>query len=213
LEFEIVGMTADAVHESLHAPALPVLSFPFADIYKSNPLDDAFLSIRADRVSASTLSPAITRAIAARDPDLSLTFQSMPEVVSGSIAQDRALAILIGFFGALALVLAALGLYGVTSYAVSRRKGEIAIRMALGADRRSVIGLVLSRVAFLVGGGIVAGAAGSLWMSRFAAPLLYDLEPRDPFTLVVSMLTLAAVGAFAGWLPAHRASRIDPALS
>jgi len=99
----------------------------------------------------------------------------------------------------------------VTSYAVSRRRGEIGIRMALGAAPESVIRLVLGRVSALVGIGIVAGAGLSLWAAQFVSTLLYGLEPRDPATLVGSAGVLAAVGAIAGWLPARRASRIDPA--
>ena len=116
-----------------------------------------------------------------------------------------------GFLGALALLLAGLGLYGVMSYAVSRRRFELGIRLALGSAPGAVVRLVLARVGVLVGAGVVAGAAASLWLSRFVAPLLYGLQPRDPVTLTVAALTLAAVGALAAWLPARRASRIDPA--
>jgi ABC-type antimicrobial peptide transport system permease subunit len=117
-----------------------------------------------------------------------------------------------GFLGALALLLAGLGLYGVMSYAVSRRRMELGIRLALGAAPRAVVRLVLTRVGLLVGAGVVAGAAASLWLARFVAPLLYGLQPRDPVTLLAAALTLAAVGALAAWLPARRASRIDPAV-
>jgi ABC-type antimicrobial peptide transport system permease subunit len=116
-----------------------------------------------------------------------------------------------GFFGALALLLAGLGLYGVTTHAVARRRTEIGIRMALGATPAGVVRLVLSRVSLLVGLGIFLGAGLSLWASTFVEALLYGLAPRDPATLVGSAAILAGVGAIAGWLPAHRASRIDPA--
>jgi ABC-type antimicrobial peptide transport system permease subunit len=116
-----------------------------------------------------------------------------------------------GFFGALALLLAAIGLYGVTSYAVSRRRTEIGIRMALGADARGIVGLVLRRVGLLVGAGIIVGAAISLWASRFVGSLVYGLEPRDPATFAAAAAVLAAIGAIAGWLPARRATHIDPA--
>ena len=105
------------------------------------------------------------------------------------------------FFGGLALLLAALGLYGVTSYAVSTRRTEIGIRMALGANPAGVVRLVLWRVASLVLAGVAAGAALSLWASRFVAALLYGLEPRDPATFVTAAVVLCAIGLLAGWLP------------
>jgi ABC-type antimicrobial peptide transport system permease subunit len=106
--------------------------------------------------------------------------------------------------------MASIGLYGVTSYAVSLRRSEIGIRMALGATRASVIRLVLARVSLLVGSGIAVGLALGAWASRFVATLLYDLGPSDPVTLLASATTLSVVGALAGWLPASRASRLDP---
>jgi ABC-type antimicrobial peptide transport system permease subunit len=117
-----------------------------------------------------------------------------------------------GFFGTLALLLAAIGLYGLTSYGVNRRRGEIGIRMALGAAPNTVIVTVLRQVAILVSAGILAGTLLSWWMARFVAPaLLYGLKPRDPLTIAGAALVLLAVGALAGWLPARRAARIDPA--
>src|SRR4029077_5281900 len=131
--------------------------------------------------------------------------------VNASLTQERLVALLSGFFGALALLLAGLGLYGVTSYTVTRRRAEIGIRMALGAAPSGIVRLVLARVTLLVAFGVAVGAAVSVWAARFVAALLYGLEPRDPVTLIGSSIALAAVGALAGWLPAHRASRIDPA--
>jgi ABC-type antimicrobial peptide transport system permease subunit len=102
-------------------------------------------------------------------------------------------------------------LYGVTAYAVARRRIEIGIRMAIGAAPADVVRMVLSRVSLLVGVGVLVGAGVSVWTSTFVASLLYGLDPRDPATLVGSAVVLGAVGAFAGWLPAWRASQIDPA--
>jgi ABC-type antimicrobial peptide transport system permease subunit len=121
------------------------------------------------------------------------------------------MAMLSGSFGALALLLSALGLYGVTAYAVNRRRTEIGIRMAIGAAPARVVRLVLTRVTILVGIGISIGAGTSIWVSRLVAALLYGVEPRDPITLIGAALMLATVAALAGWLPAWRASRIDPA--
>jgi putative ABC transport system permease protein len=132
--------------------------------------------------------------------------------VEASLSQERLLAILSGLFGALALLLAGLGLYGVTAYAVSRRRREIGIRMALGAGPNGVVLLVLSRVTVLVGLGVAIGAGVSLWASKFVAALLYGLEPRDPVTLIGAAAMLAAVAGAAGWLPARRASQIDPSV-
>jgi ABC-type antimicrobial peptide transport system permease subunit len=109
------------------------------------------------------------------------------------------------------VVLAALGLYGITAYSVARRQMEIGVRMALGAAPVDVVRLVLSRVALLLGAGIGVGVVASLWASTVVASLLYGIEPRDPATLAWAAVILAAVGASAGWLPAWRASRTDPA--
>ena len=157
------------------------------------------------------LARSVAAALIAEDPDLAFTFRPMTDQVNASLTQERVIAMLAGFFGVLALLLAGLGLYGVTSYAVSRRRTEIGIRMALGAEPGSVIRLVLSRVTMLVAIGVVVGAGVSVWASKFIATLLYGLEPRDPITLIGAAIVLAAVGAAAGWVPAYRASRIDPA--
>ena len=143
--------------------------------------------------------------------DVTLAFEPLAREVDESLAADRVLAILSGSFGAVALLLAGLGLYGVTAYAVARRRTEIGIRMAIGAAPGDVVRMVLSRVALLVGVGVLAGAGISLWASTFVASLLYGLEPGDPATMGGSVIVLTAVAALAGWLPAWGASRIDPA--
>jgi ABC-type antimicrobial peptide transport system permease subunit len=157
------------------------------------------------------LTRSLAAALHAVNRDLALTFRPVADQVNESLAQDRLVAMLSGFFGALALLLAGLGLYGVTAYAVARRRAEIGIRMALGAAPGAVVRLVLSRVLLPVGLGVLAGASLSLWASTFVSTLLYGLQPRDPPTLAGAGVTLAAVGALSGWLPAWRASRIDPA--
>jgi ABC-type antimicrobial peptide transport system permease subunit len=157
------------------------------------------------------MAHGIAAAIAAVDRDVAFSFRPLADQVRASLIQERLVALLSGFFGLLALLLAGLGLYGVTAYAVTRRRTEIGIRMALGAAPAGVVRLVLVRVTLLVASGVAAGAGVSLWASRFVASLLYGLEPRDPSTVVGSAAVLALVGALAGWLPAHRASRIDPA--
>jgi ABC-type antimicrobial peptide transport system permease subunit len=145
------------------------------------------------------------------EPDVTFSLRPLSDYLDASLAQERIVAMLSGFFGGLALLLAGLGLYGITAYAVSRRRAEIGIRLALGAEPHRVVRLVLSRVAILVGVGVAAGVAASIWLSRFVATLVYGLDPRDPTTLAGAVAVLTVVGAAAGWLPARRASRIDPA--
>ena len=169
------------------------------------------LTVRSAGGSPEPLTRTVAAAVKDVDSDLRMTFHPLDAQVSSSLSQERLMAMLSGFFGGLALILAGVGLYGVTAYAVSRRRREIGIRMALGAAPAGVVRLVLTRVAILLGIGIVIGAGFSAWASRFLATLLYGLEPRDPATLVGAAAVLAAVAALAGWIPAWRASRIDPA--
>jgi ABC-type antimicrobial peptide transport system permease subunit len=153
----------------------------------------------------------VAGALTAIDRNLTFTFRPLQDRVDASLTQERVVALLTGFFGTLALLLAGLGLYGVTSYAVTRRRDEIGIRMALGAEPAGVVRLVLVRVLALVALGVIVGTAVSWWSSLLIASLLYDLEPRDAGTLVSAAVALTAVGVMASWLPAYRASRIDPA--
>ena len=140
-----------------------------------------------------------------------MTFTPLKQQVDAALVQERILAMLSGFFAGLALLLAGLGLYGTAAYGVSRRRAEIGIRMALGATPTAVVRLVLSRVSLVVGIGVLVGAVLSTWAIKFVASLVYGVEPRDPVTMIGAAVTLGAVCAFAGWLPARRASRLDPA--
>jgi ABC-type antimicrobial peptide transport system permease subunit len=175
------------------------------------PATEINIGVRSSAGSSVQLAHSVAAALTAVDRNLTFSFRPLTDQVDASLRQERVVAILSGLFGALALLLAGLGLYGVTSYAVTRRRTEIGIRMALGAEPAGVIRLVLSRVSVLIGLGVTVGAGVSLWASKFVATLLYGLEPRDPATLVGAAAILGAVGAFAGWLPAWRASRMDPA--
>jgi predicted permease len=210
---EVVGLVEDAVYRSLREPVPPTMYLPLAqiDVTEVIGLSSVSLSVRAGAGSPAALVRPALAAVTGVDRNLSLTARTLAEQVDASLIQERLLAMLSGFFGALALLLAGVGLYGVTSYGVSRRRSEIGIRMALGAEPGSVIRMVLRQVALLVGAGVLAGGLASLWAARYAGTLLYGLEPRDPATLATSAAVLMAVGAVAGWLPARRAARIDPA--
>jgi predicted permease len=206
---EIVGLASDAVYHSLRDPVPPTMYVPIPQA--NEPPSSISLSLRAAVGSPVMLTQGVAAAIGDINRDLSLTFRPLADQVNASMIQERLVAMLSGFFGALALLLAGLGLYGVTSYAVSRRRTEIGIRMALGAAPAGVVRLVLRRVAVLMGVGVVAGAGASLWASRFVAALLYGTQPWDMSTLGGAIAVLVVIGALAGFLPARRAARIDPA--
>ena len=209
---EIVGVAADAVYNFPRDPVPPTWYLPNAQFDRPGfSLKTANLSVRLATRELSPLTKGIASALVRVDPRLALTFRTLSDRVDASLTQERVIARLAEIFGVLALLLAGVGLYGVTAYAVSRRRGEIGVRMALGAARGSVVRLILSRVSLLVGGGILVGAALSVWASTFVASLLYGVDPRDPAVILIATVTLAVVGLAAGWVPAARAARIDPA--
>jgi hypothetical protein len=157
------------------------------------------------------VEPRIAAAVVRAAPDISFSLRDYSDQVNRTVAQERLVAALSGLFAVLALLLAAVGLYGVTAYAVRRRLPEIAVRMALGATASGVLRLVLRRVAMLIAIGGIIGAGLSLWASAFIAPLLFAVDARDPVTMFGAFAVLGAVGLFSGWLPARQASRLDPA--
>ena len=170
------------------------------------------ISVRAVGGSPLLLTKGIASALTSVQGDLAITFRPLADQVNAALTQERVVAILSGFFGGLALLLAGLGLYGVTSYAVSRRRTELGIRMALGAEPGGVIALVLRRVAMLVGIGVIVGAVREplgreVRSERCSTASSRTIPRRSSWRLAV----LVGIGAVAGWLPARRASRIDPA--
>jgi putative ABC transport system permease protein len=215
LPLRIVGVVADAVYVSLRESPQATMYLALEqhdEPFFVRALASVSLNVRSNSGSPARLTKSVVAAITSVNPQLAVTVRPLADQVNDSLARERVIAMLASFFGVLALMLAGLGLYGVTAYAVSRRRTEIGIRIALGAAPAGVIRLVLSRVAWLVGSGAVVGALVSLSASKLVVSLLYGVEPRDPATLLGAVVTLATVGAFAGWLPAWRASRIDPAL-
>ena len=209
----IVGVVADSVYYSLReTETSPTLFTPLAQFYLSpSNLSSLTLTVRPRGGPPAQLTSAVAHAIQGVDPDLSLTFQSLERQLEVSIAQERSLAILSASFGGLALLLAAVGLYGVTTYAVAQRRKELGIRMALGAEPSGIVRLVLSTVSLQVGAGVAAGTVISLWASSYVASLLYGLKARDVATLVGAASILGWVALVAGGVPAWRASRADPA--
>ncbi len=206
---QIVGVVDDVVYSSLREPPPPTMYWPVAQVRA--PRSSMTLIVRARADATVSLTKQVEAAIVGINHDLTLNFRPLSQQVESSIMTERLLARLSGFFGALALLLAVLGLYGITSYAVNRRQVELGIRMALGTSPGGVVRLILARMALLVGGGLAIGALASWWVSTFVSSMLFGLAPRDPATIVGAMLVLVAVGGLAGWLPARRAARIDPA--
>jgi putative ABC transport system permease protein len=172
--------------------------------------NQVFLLVRA-RGDAPSLLPAVRREILALDPEQPVyAISTIEESLRTALFPQRISLVLIGLFAVIALVLAALGVYGVISYGVATRTREIGIRMALGADARSVVRLIVRQAIVVVSLGLALGLALALFAGRALSTLLVDVTPRDPATLASVCAVLAAVGLGAGYLPARRAVRVDP---
>ena len=209
---EVVGIAADATYLSLRAAMPPTMYVPLAQqSAASGSFPFGTLSVRAASGPPLSLARGVGDAIAQVDSNIAITFTPLTQQVDAALVQERVVAMLSGWFSVLALLLSALGLYGVTVYSVNRRRMEIGIRIAIGAAPARVVRLVLARVAILLGLGVVIGTVASVSAFKFIATLLYGLEPRDPATLASSAAILLAVGAVAASVPAYRASRVDPA--
>jgi putative ABC transport system permease protein len=211
---QVVGVVADIKEIGLDQPAR-------ATVYVPQPqVADAFNQMTNYWFAASLLVKTATPLhlenqlrgiVASVDPEEPVSsIDSMEEVRNHSIAQQRFFMALMGLFAALALVLAAVGVYGVLSYQVGRKTREIGIRMALGANPRGVLRLVLNDGLRVILAGVLIGLAGALAATRLLAGLLYGVKPRDPLTLVVVAIVLVAVGFGACYVPARRATRVDP---
>ena len=201
----IVGLVKDAVYLSLREDSAPTIYLPAS-------LATA-VSVRAETTNPAALESAVRSAIARVDQDLSLTIRPLASDFAVFVAKERILALLAGFFGALALLLSAIGLYGVVSHGVGARRAEIGIRMALGATPVSVIALVVRRIAFLMSIGVLAGVPISIWSARSVSALLFGLQPYDPATYLSAAAMLLTAGAAAAWVPARRAARMNPAIT
>lgn len=209
---EIVGVVEDVAYRSLRDERPATMYLPLLQIEDEFMTGSTVIGLRAAAgIEPAALARSVVEAIGRVDRGLLLTLRPLQDQVDEGLIRERIVAALSGFFGALALLIAGIGLHGVTAYSVSRRRTEIGVRMALGADAGRVLRMVLGRVGRLVGVGIVVGIALSLWASRFVGSLLYGLDPHDSITLVGAAAVLTAVAVLAAWLPARRAARIDPA--
>src|SRR5215212_9588542 len=205
--YEIVGVARDAKFEELKEQLIPVMYLPA--LQDPQPTPSRQFLIRSNLPQAE-ITASVNRALNEVSPALDMSYEWFRAMVQGSMLRERLMATLSGFFGVLALVLAAIGLYGILSYAVASRTNEIGIRMALGANTRRVVMLILREALVLVVIGIVAGIPAVLVLARFAETLLFDLSPTDPVSLVLAGVVMLAVAIVAAYLPARRATRIDP---
>jgi putative ABC transport system permease protein len=157
------------------------------------------------------LAAVVRRELAALDPQQPLSnLNTMSQLLAVSVAQPRFNFLAFALFAAIAMVLAAVGIYGVLAYSVSQRRHEIGIRLALGAQRGDVLGLVVGHGMKLVLAGAVLGLLGAFALTRILRRLLFEVQPTDPLTFMVVVIVLAIVGLIACWLPAQRATRIHP---
>jgi putative ABC transport system permease protein len=207
---EIVGVAGDAVYATPRDGMLPTMFIPVAQRAPGTFWPTVLLTISAAPGQRAAVEREVAAALTRADPTVAFTFGTFDQLVEATVTQERLIAILSGFFGALALLLAAVGLYGVVAHAVRTRQAEIGVRMALGATPSSIVRLVFQRVGVLIAAGLALGLAGSFWAARFVEALLFRLEARDPMTFAGAAAVLVAVGALAAWMPARRAARLDP---
>jgi putative ABC transport system permease protein len=205
--YEIVGVTADSKFQDMHEDFLPFMYFSATQEEKPDP-DDHIL-IRSS-LPLTSLIASMKETIADVNPGIDLEFSVFKTRIHDSLLQDELMATLSGFFGLLAALLAAIGLYGVMSYMVIQRTKEIGIRMAIGAERFDVLRMILREATVLTVTGLVIGTGLALGSAQAAKSLLFGLKPRDPLTLVLAVVTLSTVAALASFLPAYRASKLDP---
>ena len=205
--FEVIGLVRDTKYYSLRDKPMPIV---FCSIDQDADRDPSAGFVL---YSTAPLADTIERtraAILQTSPEITMDFRSFAGLVAEGLVSDRLMATLSGFFGMLACLIAAMGLYGVMSYLVARRANEIGIRMALGADRRRILALVLRQSAALLAVGLAAGALASLAAARAVASLLFGLQPHDAGVLTLAILLLAGITLAASYLPARRASRLEP---
>jgi predicted permease len=207
---DVVGVVGDIKEMGLREPVEPQLYLAFAQAPHRNTMAVVLRTKTPPLSSAQT----VRHAVRAEDPNLAISdLQPLDEVLAQSVAQSRFYMLLLGTFAAAALLLAAIGIFGVLSSAVAQRTREIGIRVALGARGSQVRSLVLREAILLAGLGIAVGIVVSLQLTKVLSTLLFELTPTDPFTLAGVAVVLLGVALLASYLPARRASRVDPVVA
>ena len=206
---EVVGIVGNVKHFGLDQVEEPEIYIP----HGQQPVGGMTFVVRT-AVPPVTIAEAVRREVRALDPSLPVvSVQPLADVVARSISQPRFYMLLLAIFASVALALASIGIFGVVSYAVAQRTREMGIRIALGASRERVLRMVLGNAMRLAIIGVVVGLAATFALSRALATLLFDLSPTDPLTFAVVGMGLTAVALLASWLPAARATRVDPVVA
>jgi putative ABC transport system permease protein len=211
----VVGIVADVRHNGVTAPVKEKFYVPHTQWHRSvgNPIRGMSLVIRASGDPLSLVSP-IRQAVRALDPNLPIAdVRTMPEVLAATLSTPRFTGVLLGLFATLALLLSAIGIYGVLSYVVSRRTREIGIRLAVGASRADVLRIVLRNGLVLSLSGIALGVVAAALTTRLMTTLLHGVTPVDPATFASVALGLSLVALFACLIPAWRATQVDPVIA
>lgn len=211
--YDIIGVVGDAKYQSLRDPILNTMYVSWMQAAAEQPARYSYL-VRVQGGDPMRLVPGLDRVVREADPALHVrTARPYGTIVAQSIVAERIMATLGGLFGVFALLLAGLGLFGVLAFQVARRTNELGLRMALGAGRRTIMRLVLRDMFVMVAAGVAIGTGGALVLTGLARTLLFGLTPTDPAVFVTAASVLAFAAVLAGWLPAHRASRIDPLIA
>jgi putative ABC transport system permease protein len=205
--YQVIGVVGDTKYRDLREDFNSIVYVPVAQDKK--PDADASVLLRSS-LSVDSLTSAVEHSVGEVNPSIGINFSVLRTQIRDSLQRERLMASLSGFFGLLAGLLATIGLYGVISYMVARRRNEIGIRMALGADRRRVLALVMREATTLLAIGLMIGAGLSLASTRAAASLLFGLKPHDPTTMALAAISLTVVAVAASYFPAFRAARIHP---
>jgi putative ABC transport system permease protein len=204
--YEIVGVVGTVHYSGLETTPNPTMYVP----YKQDVFSTMWVVARTDGDAALLSAPA-RQAVREVDPGLpAYSLSPLRSIVTESVAQRRFSMLLLGLFAAIALFLAAVGLYGVVAYTVSQRTQEIGVRMAIGAQRRDVLSMVVGGGMKLALVGVVVGLIAAMALSRLMATLLFQVEPSDPVSYAVTAVVLLAVAVLACYIPARRATRVDP---
>jgi ABC-type antimicrobial peptide transport system permease subunit len=206
---KIIGVVADVKQMELKADVLPATYVPF----NTFAIGDISVLIRTT-ASPTAIVPAIRSRMRQLDADLPIyELKTMNEAISGSVTQQRFFMALLTGFSLLALTLAAVGIYGVISYAVTQRTREMGIRIALGATQQRVVKLVVSQGALLAVGGVALGVIGAMSLTKLLTNLLFQTPPVDPLTFTGVAALLAFIAILAAYLPARRAAGVDPVIA